>query len=223
MYAVAPLPNRFRLAAEALRASPPYSPVPGVDKICRSAIVSASDSVTDQQLARKRFLFQHVPYVVLYVVALGLVAMTAHDAAGTSIYWQLFIPLIALVSIAGGWRFAGEPGVPRWDYLLKQVLHWGALVLVIRLLYSHDVQDFLNDEQDGFVTIYVTGLAAILSGIYLDWKMAVFGLFMLLSGVAIAWFDDNALLLTLVFSAAAVAVAASLLIRRRVKRARSPG
>jgi hypothetical protein len=154
---------------------------------------------------------------VLYVVAVGLVAMTSHDAAGTSTYWQMFIPLIALVSIVGGWRFAGQPGEPRWGYILKQVLHWGALVLVIQLLYAHDVQDFLNAEQDGFVTIYVIGLAAILSGIYLDWKMALFGLFLLLSGVAMAWVDDNAMLISLVFGAAAVAVAISLLIRHRVK------
>ena len=177
--------------------------------------MSASDSVAAQELNRKRFLLYHIPYVVLYVVALVLVAFTSHNAAGTSTYWQMFIPLIAVVSIAGGWRFAGEPGDTRWMYIFKQVLHWGALVLVIRLLYAHSVQDFLNDEQDGFVTIYVTGLAAILSGIYLDWKMALFGLFLLLSGVAMAWIDDNAMLISLVFGAAAVGVAISLLVRRR--------
>jgi hypothetical protein len=185
--------------------------------------VSASDSAAAQQLNRKRFLLYHVPYVLLYVVALGLVAMTSHDAVGTSLYWQMFIPLIALVSIAGGWRFAGAPGTPRWHYLLKQVLHWGALVLVIRLLYAHNVQDFLNSEQDGFVTIYVIGLAAILSGIYLDWKMALFGLFLLLSGVAMAWVEDNVMLIGLLFGAAVVAAALTLLIRHRVKPSRASG
>lgn len=178
--------------------------------------MSASNSVEDQQLTRKHFLLHNLPYVVLYVVALGLVAMTSHNAAGTSTYWQLFILLVALVSIAGGWRFAGEPCTPHWQYILRQVLHWGALVLVIRLLYAHNVQDFLNAEQDGFVTIYVLGLAAILSGIYLDWKMALFGLFLLLSGVAMAWIDDNAMLISLTAGAAAVVgVAISLLVRRR--------
>ena len=178
--------------------------------------MSIPASVADhKKLTPKRLLLQHIPYAVLYLVALGLVAMTSHNAAGTSIYWQLFIGLVALVSIIAGWRFAGASDHPRWVYLLKQVLHWGALVLVIRLLYTHDLQDFLNDEQDGFVTIYVLGLTAILSGIYLDWKMALFGLFLLLSGVAMAWLDDNAMLLSLVFGVAAVGVAVSLLIRHR--------
>jgi len=97
--------------------------------------VTIPSSVADQRkLTPKRLLLQHIPYAVLYVVPLGLVAMTSHDAAGTSFYWQLFIGLVALVSIVAGWRFAGISGHPRLVYLLKQVLHWGALVLVIRLL-----------------------------------------------------------------------------------------
>ena len=184
--------------------------------------MSNPGSIADhKKLTPKRLLLQHIPYAVLYLVALGLVAMTSHNAAGTSIYWQLFIGLVALVSIIAGWRFAGASDHPRWVYLLKQVLHWGALVLVIRLLYTHDLQDFLNDEQDGFVTIYVLGLTAILSGIYLDWRMALFGIFLLLSGVGMAWIDDNAMLISLIAVAAAVGVAATLVFRRRGKPERS--
>jgi hypothetical protein len=178
--------------------------------------VSTSGSIADhKQLTSRRLLLQHLPYAVLYVVALSLVAMTSHNAAGTSIYWQMFIGLVALVSIIGGWRFAGTAKDPRWVYLLKQVLHWGALVLVIRLLYTHDLQDFLNDDQDGFVTIYVLGLTAILSGIYLDWRMALFGIFLLLSGVGMSWIDDNAMLMSLIAAAAVVGVAVTLVFRRR--------
>ncbi|MFZ1535904.1 MAG: hypothetical protein WAT23_00740 [Chromatiaceae bacterium] len=180
--------------------------------------MSTSSSVADQKnLTPKRLLLHHLPYGVLYVVALGLVAMTSRDAAGTSLYWQMFIGLVALVSIIGGWRFAGTSNDPRWVYLSKQVLHWGALVLVIRLLYTHNLQDFLNDEQDGFVTIYVLGLTAILSGIYLDWRMALFGLFLLLSGVGMAWIDNNAVLISLIAAAAAVGFGVTLLFRLRGK------
>jgi hypothetical protein len=173
-------------------------------------------SPTDQQLERKRFMLYNLPYVLLYVAAFGLVALTAHNAADTSTYWQMFIPLMALVSILGGWRWAGASGDPRWMYVARQVLHWGALILVIRLLYAHDVQDFLNDEQDSFVIIYMVGLAAVLSGIYLDWKMAVFGLFLLFSAVGMAWLDDNAMLLLIVGVVALAAVVVSLLVRGKL-------
>lgn len=171
-------------------------------------------SASDQQLDRKRFMLYQLPYLVLYVAAIGLVAMTAHDASEMSTYWQFFIPLVALVSILGGWRWAGSTGRDRWVYILRQVLHWAALILVLRLLYAHAVQDFLNDEQDAFVSIYLVGLAAVLSGIYLDWKMALFGLFLLLSGIAIAWLNDNWMLLVLVIGVAAVVgIALSLMVR----------
>jgi hypothetical protein len=171
----------------------------------------------------KSLLIQHIPYAILYVVALILVAMTGHDAAGTSTYWQIFIGLVALVSIVAGWRFAGTANDPRWMYLLKQVLHWGALVLVIQLLYTHNLQAFLNDEQDGFVTIYVLGLTAILSGIYLDWRMALFGIFLLLSGVGMAWIDDNAMLISLIAGAAAMAIGVTLVFRHRGRAKLSSG
>jgi hypothetical protein len=173
-------------------------------------------SATAQQLERKHFLLYNLPYLVLYVAAFGLVAMTAHDAANTSFYWQMFIPLVALVSILGGWRWSGASGDPRWMYLARQVLHWGALIIVIKLLYAHDVQDFLNDEQDSFVIIYLVGLAAVLSGIYLDWKMSLFGIFLLLSAVGMAWLDDNAMLLMVVGIVAVAAVAVSLVIRGKL-------
>lgn len=177
--------------------------------------MSATDSIAEQQLHRKRFLYYQVPYVALYVAALGLIAMTHHESAGTSIFWQMFIPVVALVSLLGGWRYAGTAPGSRWAYVLKQVLHWGALVLVIQLLYARDPQDFLNDEQDGFVVMYLLGLAAILSGIYLDWRMALFGVFVLLSGVAIASIDDAAMLLTLIAGAGVAAVVATLFVRHQ--------
>lgn len=180
-------------------------------------------SSTDQKLERKRSLLYNLPYIVLYVAAFALVAMTAHNAANTSRYWQLFIPLLGLVSIIGGWRWAGASGDPRWMYLARQVLHWGALILVIRLLYAQDVQDFLNDEQDSFVVMYMVGLAAVLSGIYLDWKMALFGLFLLLSAVGMAWLEDNAMLLLVIGLVALGAVVVSLLVRGRLIGAKKDG
>jgi len=178
-------------------------------------MVPTHSSVTDQKLTAKRLLLYHIPYAILYAVALILVAMTSHDAAGTSTYWQMFIGLVALVSIIGGWRFSGTSVHPRWVYLVKQLLHWGALVFVIQLLYTHNLEAFLNDEQDGFVTIYVLGLTAILSGIYLDWRMAVFGLFLLLSGFGMAWLDNNAVSVSLIAAAAAVAFVITLMFHRR--------
>lgn len=139
-----------------------------------------------------------VPYIVLYAFAVVLIAMTDSDPASAQGAWKYFIPLVGLVSTVGGWsQHAGTEWQTRTRYLLRQFAHWTSLLVVIHLLFQQDVQHFLRAETDGFVIVYVLGLAAILSGLYLDWKMAVFGLFLIFSGVVIAFLDDNALLIAI--------------------------
>jgi hypothetical protein len=75
------------------------------------------------------------------------------------------------------------------------------------------MERFLNAESHGFVIAYMLGLGAILSGIYLDWRMAVFGLFLVGSAVGIGFLDQNAMLLTLI-GVAILAIAITLLLRR---------
>ena len=143
-----------------------------------------------------RMAIANVPYVALYAIAVGLIAMTDHNPASAQSAWNFFIPLVGLVSAANGWRrYAGVTRESQSRYMLRQVLHWGALLVVIHLLFLGDVQHFLRAEDDGFVIIYLVGLTSLLGGIYLDWKMALFGLFLIFSGVVIAFLDDNALLI----------------------------
>ena len=138
----------------------------------------------------------NLPYVVLYAIAVVLIAMTDHNPASTQGAWNYYIPLMGIVSAMSGWsRHAGDEWKTRLRYIVRQVVHWGALLLVVRLLFLSDVQHFLRAEDDGFVIIYLFGLASIRAGAYLDWKMALFGLFLIFSGVFIAFLDDNALLL----------------------------
>jgi hypothetical protein len=145
-----------------------------------------------------RFALSTLPYAALYGIAVVLIAMTDHDPASAKHAWNYFIPLVGIVSAANGWsRHATDAGWDRLRYVLQQALHWGALLLVIRMLFLSDVQYFLRAEADGFFIIYLVGLTSILAGIYLDWKMALFGLFLIYSGVVIAFLDDNALLLAL--------------------------
>jgi hypothetical protein len=143
-----------------------------------------------------RLLLANAPYIVLYGIAVVLIAMTDHNPATAKPSWNYFIPLVGLVSTLSGWRQnAGQDWGSRSRYLLRQVLHWGSLLLVVWLLFRQDVQYVLTAESDGFVLIYLLGLASILGGIYLDWKLALFGLFLIVSGVIIAFLTDNALLI----------------------------
>ncbi len=144
-----------------------------------------------------QLLLAVAPYVALYAVAIWLVAMTDSNPDRASSLWKWFIPAVGLIAIYGGWQRMQSSGAGISQYLTKQILHWGATMGVIYLLFWPTVLVFLTAESHGFVAIYILGLSAILAGVHLDWKMGLFGLFLIGSGIGIAFFDDNAMLMTL--------------------------
>ena len=160
-----------------------------------------------------KLLLTVTPHVVLYLIAIWLVAITDSDPARVGSLWQWFIPAIGLVATNGGWQRMRASGEGPTAYLIKQVLHWVATLAVVLLLFWPTLQIYLNAETHGFVVIYVLGLAAVLAGVHTDWKMGLFGLFLVASGVGIAFFDDNAMLMTLIGSAI-IGVGLSVVIRR---------
>jgi hypothetical protein len=177
-------------------------------------IVSDAITATQGEAAAKtswqHLLLVNAPYILIYGLTIWLVALTDRNPATAARYWQYFVPLVGLVSVIGGWSKSRES---RARYLTEQVLHWGSLMLVIFLLFLPDMQQFLNADSHGFVIAYLLGFAAILSGIYQDWKMGVFGVFLVGSAVGIGFLDENAMLFTLI-GVAVAAVAVTLLIRK---------
>jgi hypothetical protein len=177
-----------------------------------------SDAATADQYAAAgpgwvHFLFGNLLYILLYIGAIALVATTGNNPQRAAAYWQYFILFVGLVSVIGGWRVVGPTTRDKVVYFIRQILHWGALLVAINLLFLPSMQSFLNAESHGFMAAYLLGLAAILSGIYLDWKMSVFGAFLLGSAVGVGFLDDNAVLLT-ISAVAVAAVAVTFLVGR---------
>lgn len=182
-----------------------------------AAMTEAEAKTSAGKTGRWLFFLRQLPYIILYVATIVLAGMTDSDPTEAAEKWLWFIPVVALVAIVGGWRYnAGDTAKSRAVYLVRQLLHWAALGVVIHFLFREDLQHFLNAETDGFVVIFLLGLTAMLAGIHADWKMGLFGAFVIATGVVIGWLDDNALLLGLGGSAF-VAVVLTLLVRSKVK------
>lgn len=180
-------------------------------------MTDSNAEMSTRKSSRMRLFLTQLPYLILYVTTIVLAAMTDSDPSEAAAKWIWFIPAVALVAMVGGWRrHAGENARSRALYLLRQVLHWTALAVVIHFLFREDLQHFLNAETDGFVTIFLLGLTAMLAGIHSDWKIGLFGAFVILTGVLIGWFDDNALKLSL-GGGALVAVILTLMVRSKLK------
>jgi hypothetical protein len=166
-----------------------------------------------QKAGWSKILVVSLPYLALYIAAIVLTAMTDSAPERATDLWRLFMPFVALVSLIGGWHVSGANTTDKALYVGKQLLYWGAVLLVITLLFMGDTPHFLNAESQGFVVAYVLGLSALLSGIYIDWKMSVFGAFLIASTIGIAFLDDNAMLIS-VSGVAIAGIAITLLLRR---------
>lgn len=171
-----------------------------------------TDAERSSQTSWTRVLLVSLPYLVLYIAAIVLIAMTDADPEQSAGLWKLFMPVVALVSVIGGWRFSGEDMKEKMLYIGKQVLYWAAVLAGIYLLFMGDTPHFLNAESQGFVVAYILGLSALLSGIYVDWKMSVFGAFLIASAIGIAFLDDNAVLISI---GGIVVAAITILVMRR--------
>jgi len=174
-----------------------------------------TESTSDQLSASVRSGWLHVvlvdvlPYAVLYVVAISLVSATTSEPLKAAHRWQLFIPLVGLVATLGGWHRSGEGAGNKAWYLLQQVMHWGALAIVVNLLFMSSMRHFLDLQSDAFILIYLLGFSAILSGIYMDWNMLGFGVFLIASAIIYGYVVDH---LTIIISLSGIAVASVILV-----------
>jgi len=150
-----------------------------------------------------------IPYAVLYVIAIWLVSSTTSTPGNAAHQWQLFIPVVGLVATFGGWHRAGPGAKDKSRYLLQQVLHWGTLAIVVQLLFLTSMRHFLDLQSDAFILIYMLGLTSVLSGIYLDWNMAGFGVFLIASAIVYGYVVDH---LTIVVSISGIAIASLVLV-----------
>ncbi|MEA3275497.1 MAG: hypothetical protein U9Q81_09470 [Pseudomonadota bacterium] len=172
---------------------------------------STASSAAPRQGGLKGLLVRELPYVVLYALAVVGVAYTDVDAAASITYWQALIPVFAVIAIIAGWNRSGADARGRKTYVLKQLLHWGALFVVVWLLFLHDVQQLLNDQITGLMIIYLLGLTSFLAGVHQDWRMAIFGAFLFLSGIGIAFINDAAVAMLVL---AIIALGGTLLWRK---------
>lgn len=176
-----------------------------------STVVVPSTATPASKPGLSRLLLVNIPYFALYLISVWLIALTDENPIEAATRWQLFIPLVALVSVIDGWH---DTRGPKPTYLIQQVLHWGALMAATWLLFLPEMESYMNAESHGFIAAYMLGLTAILSGIYFEWKMSVFGAFLIASAVGIAFLSDNALMMTLI-GGAVLGIVITLLLRRR--------
>lgn len=170
-----------------------------------------TDDVGPNRRATAPLWLREAPY-------LAILALTAAGAAYVSMmrqpivhYWDLLAVFIGVVCVWTGWKRATGQ---HWRLIWTQVLHWGAFLISMNMVFLPSVQALLNSDATSLLVLFQLALGTFVAGLHTgSVKLCINGAVMALIVPAIAWLDQSALFLTLV-ALVAVAAAAIVLWRR---------
>ena len=102
-------------------------------------------------------------------------------------YWQWLIPVFGLICIATQWNNVGPTLKGRGLMVLRQVLHWGVVLLMSKLIFIASGQvssiDALDDRDASLVLMFTVALSTFLAGVYFDWRLCVVAVFLIASAI----------------------------------------
>ncbi|HEY8261876.1 MAG TPA: hypothetical protein VIG55_11760 [Methylosinus sp.] len=159
-------------------------------------------------------LLRQWPYLAMLGLALFGVAYTSITHQGMTTYWIILAPIYAIISVAAGWREA-ETAEEKWRLLRTQILHWGAVLAAMLLVFLGDVSRMMNTDASALTVLTVLALGCFTAGIHADaWRVSLVGVILALAVPAIAWLEESTLMILLVL-VVLMAIAAFAFMRDR--------
>jgi hypothetical protein len=142
-------------------------------------------------------LLNLAPQLILYGAVVALYGLTSGGVSGSFRYWEFFIPVLALISLGSGWGQAYLNNNSRLWYLIRQIVHWGALIGLLYLLNIQGIRELMNDQQYTILLVYLIAFACLLAAIQMDMKLIFFAAFMVYCAYLIAVPENNPALIQL--------------------------
>jgi hypothetical protein len=175
-------------------------------------------------LLRRLFRLKDVGFYLMIALAWFGAAYTDADAQGSRWYWHGLIPVFGLICIITQWPYVESTMKARALLILRQILHWGGLLLLMQLVFvatSQGFMDTLDDRQASFLLMLNVTLTTFLAGIYFNWRLCIVALFLGIGAVFMVLMQNMAPMLVY---AGIVAIAVYLLwswlhARRQARRA----
>jgi hypothetical protein len=149
------------------------------------------------QVKLRRFLLREWPYLLMLVLALFGVAYTSVTRKPITLYWFALAPFIGFVCVLTRWS-AVKSRDARLHMVWTQVLHWGAVLAAMNLLYVADVGQMMSTDTRALYVLTLLALGAFTAGVHIgSWRICLVGVVLALGVPAIAWLEQVALLLAL--------------------------
>jgi hypothetical protein len=148
---------------------------------------------------RLSFWIKELPFALVLILTTLGVAYTSFSKQPIVGFWELLAPLIALVCIGSGWPSATDR-TARLILIGSQALHWLAFIVVMNLLLLPSVQRSFTANSTAIAVFTLLALGTFTAGLQVfSWQVCALGLVMALSVPAIAWIENSALIVAVIF------------------------
>ncbi|HSY57127.1 MAG TPA: hypothetical protein VK834_11800 [Bradyrhizobium sp.] len=149
---------------------------------------------------RLTFWLRELPFALVLILTTLGVAYTSFSKQPIVGFWELLAPLIALVCIGSGWPSAADR-TARLTLIGSQALHWLAFIVVMNLLLLPSVQRNFTANSTAIAVFTLLALGTFTAGLQVfSWQVCALGLVMALSVPAIAWIENSALIVVVIFA-----------------------
>ena len=109
---------------------------------------------------------KELPYAVVLVLTLLGVAYTSFTRRPTTGYWEFLVPVMGVVCIWSGWRYAHDKKA-QLRLIWTQAVHWLAFFAAMNLLLLPSVQRMLNADATGLAILLLLALGTFVAGIHI--------------------------------------------------------
>src|SRR5947209_18971095 len=106
---------------------------------------SPSPSPPLSEFTPRGFLLREWPYLLVLVLALFGIAYTSFSRTPLTLYWIVLAPFIGGICVITRWRDMHDRD-ERLRLIWTQVLHWGAVLLAMHLMFMTAVARMMNAD-----------------------------------------------------------------------------
>jgi hypothetical protein len=140
------------------------------------------------------------------------VAITYVHKDLSHLYWLTMVPVFGTLCFIIQWSRSQGTEVKWTSLLLKEVLHWGGLLLAVQLAYTLLSAGNIPRATTGMVTLLLFSLVTFLYGVHLDRRFMGVGVFLGVSFVVMSYLAAYIWILLLI---AALMVAVAIFMMKR--------
>ena len=142
--------------------------------------------------------FRQAPYIIVLLLAIAGVAYSNLTRQALVSYWEFLAVAVGAVCVFTQWRSANER-TGRFRLIGTQVLHWGAVLVMMNIMVAFQVQSMIPTPAVSLVLLAFLALGTFLAGVdFLSIHICFLGVAMALTVPAIAWLTQSFLFLLLI-------------------------